>query len=432
MSSYAIRQAGWLIAALCLVSGAFAQDKLSLDDALAMAKDRNGSVRSAYLDYQASKAAVVRAQSAFYPTLTPQASREWGQSETFTGLGHGAFDTSGTSFFVDANWQLWDNGTRKLAVSQAKFSAEGSSYSAYQTLRNTLFDVQSKYYDALRSQKLLEVQDRSVERAKESLDETEARTKPPIEDLPRKDVYQARADYANALVSRLAAKNQVTTSAANLKAVLGFTEAKLPTLEQPDGAATFPEDLTLEDAIAEGMKNRPDLLALRMRESGQEASLSSTKLDAGINYSLDATYRRTFAEDPAQRTALVLSASIPLYDGERSKENIRIQRLNLESIQASLSQSELNAKAEIESAYLELSQNLERLDAAKTALEAAKVNYDLTQEAFTKYRAATLVERLTAQVTLTTAESNLVQATYDTLISEVRLQLATGRPLAGE
>ena len=137
-------------------------------------------------------------------------------------------------------------------------------------------------------------------------------------------------------------------------------------------------------------------------------------------------------EDAFQSSALVFSASIPLYDGARSKENVRIQELTLESIRSSLLQQELDAKAEIESAYLEFSQNLMRLEAAKVAYEAAKINYDLTQEAYSQYRAATLVERLTAQVTLTTAESNLVEATYDTLISEVRLKIAMGRPLAGE
>ena len=46
--------------------------------------------------------------------------------------------------------------------------------------------------------------------------------------------------------------------------------------------------------------------------------------------------------------------------------------------------------------------------------------------------ASELIELLTAQVSLVTAESNYVEARYDTLISRVRLKLATGRPLPGE
>ena len=419
---------------LALGSGAAiqAQEALTLEDALIIARENNGNVRAAFLDYEASKASVKTASAAFLPTVTPRFSREWSNTETFTGAGRGSFDSSNTSLALDANWQILDNGFRGLNVRRTEFSAEATELDALQTLRNTLFNVQSRFYDALRSQTLLDVEQRNVDRAKAILDETEARTAPPIEDLPRKDVYQARADYQNAIVSRLSAQNRVSTSEANLKAVLAWEGNQLPELTPPAGPAQFPQDLTLEDAVAEGLENRPNLIAFRKRESAQSLNLDLAKLDAGVQYSLDANFTRAFADDPFRRTALVFSASFPLYDGERTKENTRIQELNLESLRTSLAQAELDAKAEIESAYLELSQNLERLAAAKVALEAAQINYDLTQEAYSQYRAATLVERLTAQVTLTTAESNLVEATYDTLISEARLRLVTGRSLPGE
>lgn len=411
---------------------AFGQDTLTLEEALRMARENNGSVRSAYLNYEASRASVSVANSAFLPTVTPQFSRQWGETNQYTGFGRGNFDTTGSSAFVNVNWQLWDNGTRRLNLRQASLNADSQELTALQTLRSTLFDVERKFYDALRTQKLLEVQDRNVERAKAILDETEARTKPPIEDLPRKDVFQARADFQNALVSQLAAQNRVSTSTANLKAVVALDARELPSLEEPAQNPQFPDQLTLEQAIAEGLTNRPDLVAQRKREESQVLQVKSTKLRGNVQYSLDANYRRGFLEDSFQQTQLVLSASLPLYDGARTRENTRIEELNLQAIRANIGQAELDVEAEIESAYLQLSQNLKRLEAAKVALEAAKVNYDLTQEAYSKYRAATLVERLTAQVTLTTAESNLVEATYDTLISEAQLSLALGRSMAGE
>lgn len=410
----------------------FAEESLTLNDALVMARMKNGAVRSAFLDYEASRLGVKTASSLFLPTVTPQFSRQWGRSETYTGFGSGSFDTTQTSAFVDVNWQLWDNGGRKLGVKRAEYSAESSELVALQTLRSTLFSVHSRFLDALRSQNLLEVQERNIERAKAILDETEARTKPPIEDLPRKDVYQARADYQNAIVNRLSALNRVTTSESNLKAILGWDSQGFPDLVEPTDLAVFPEELTLEMAIERGLQNRPDLNASRKRELAQMAVLQTTKLQGGVQYSVDANYRRGMLEDAFQNSSLVFSASIPLYDGARSKENIRIQELTLESLRSSLAQQELDVKAEIESTYLEFSQNLARLEAAKAAYEAAKINYDLTQEAYSQYRAATLVERLTAQVTLTTAESNLVEATYDTLISEVKLKLALGESLEGE
>lgn len=421
----------WVMA-MGFATSSWGQEALTLEEALRLARENNGTVRAAYLDYEASQAAVKVAGSAFLPTLTPSLTREWSETETFTGFNRGVFDGTSTSFLLDANWQLLDNGTRRLNLQRARFNAEGTELNALSTLRTTLFNVQSVYYDALRAQKLMEVQARNVERAKAILDETERRTQPPIEDLPRKDVFQARADYQNALVNELAARNRVSTTEANLKAILAWRQPELPELTEPEAVAEVPGDISLDTAMTEGLANRPDLLAFRKREEAQLATLRATRLDGGVQFSVDANFRRAFAEDPFQRTALVFSASVPLYDGHRTRENTRIEELNLESLRTSLSQAELDARAEIESAYLELSQNLQRLEAAQVALEAARVNYDLTQEAYSQYRAATLVERLTAQVTLTTAESNLVEATYDTLISEARLRLATGRPLPGQ
>lgn len=431
MSRIAAKGSLVLIGAVLMVP-VWAQESLSLDSALEMAKSKNGDVRAAYLNLEAAKKGEVSAYSAFLPTVTPSLSREWSRNETFTGPGRGGRDTSFSSALIDANWQLLDNGSRGLSLRRARANADATGFSALQTLRNTLFTVHTRFFESLRTTKLLEVQAENVNRAKAILDETEVRTKPPVEDLPRKDLFQARADYQNALVSQLTAKNRVTTANANLKAILGWEDSKLPELvdvEDVEGGSLVSD---LETAVREGLENRPDLLASRRRIYSQEANVEAAKLDGGVRYSVDANFRRGFAEDPFQRTALVLSASVPLYDGQRTRANVAAERASLEALREGLTQQERDVAAEIEAAYLEVSQNMERLDAAKLAKEAAQVNYDLTQEAYSKFRAATLLERLTAQLTLTTAESNLVEARYDLLISKIRLDLAMGRTLPGE
>ena len=93
--------------------------------------------------------------------------------------------------------------------------------------------------------------------------------------------------------------------------------------------------------------------------------------------------------------------------------------------------TERDVRAEIESSYKAFKQNFDRLEASKLAREAAQLNFDAAEGAY-KAGAGTVLDQLTAQVSLATAESNYIQAYYDLLISEVRLKQVVGQPLPGE
>lgn len=407
-----------------------AQSSLSLEDALKTAKQRNGTVRAAMLDYEAAKANVKASRSAFLPTVTPSASQQFGRNETFTGF-RTKQNIDDLSTQLEVSWRLLDSGSRGLTLKQSEFSKESAALTSLQTLRRTLFAVHSSFYEALRRQELLRVQNEQVNRAKVILDQTKFRASDAVGDAPRKDVKQAEADYLNSQVSQLTASNRIQTAYADLKAVLGWGFEELPSLVNPDGFALKELDFTLDGAIKEGLANRADLQAESKRVEISKVNLKQTSLSGNLQYSVDASYRRSFSEIVSDRSLLSFNVSYPLYDGFRSKEQVRAAKLGVESAQAAYLQSERAARAEIESAYKEYTQNSLRLQAAEKALEAAKENYRAAVES-QKEGAAGILEVLTAQVTLTTSESNLVEAKYDAVLSDVRLRLAMGRAMPGE
>jgi outer membrane protein len=179
------------------------------------------------------------------------------------------------------------------------------------------------------------------------------------------------------------------------------------------------------------MANRPDLIAQQKRIESAKADLKLAKIAAGVTWSVDANADKIFAPDVSDSSLITLSATIPLFDGYRSREAIRVRQIGYEIQQVNLEQDQRNARSEIESAYKEFELNRETLIASKSALEAAKKNFDAAQES-QKLGAGDLIEVLTAQVSLATAESNYVQSLYDLLTSEVNLRLVIGRSLPGE
>lgn len=419
-----------LAAGILAASPLWAQANLTLTEALKTAKQRNGTVRAALLDYEAAKANVKANKASFLPTVTPSATQDFGRNQTFTGF-RTRQNVDDLTSQIDVAWRLFDSGSRGLTLRSSEISRESTALTSLQTLRQTLFDVHNRYYEALRRQELLRVQNDQVNRAKLILDQTKFRASDEIGDAPKKDIKQAEADFLNSQVSQLTAQNRIQTAQADLKAVLGWGYEELPSLENPQDYSLKALDFSLEDAIKEGLTNRADLQAQSKRVDIEKIQVKQAGLDGTLRYTVDATYRRSFSEQVSDRSLLSFNVSYPLYDGFRSKEQVRAAKLGVEAAEATYLQAQRQARAEIESAFKEYTQNALRLQAAQLALEAARENYRAAVES-QKEGAAGILEVLTAQVTLTTSESNLVEARYDAILSDVRLRLAMGRAMPGE
>lgn len=415
-----------------VLSGAcltFAQE-LTLEQALDLARQNNGTVQAAFLNYEASRAAARSTLSSFYPTVTPSFRYDVTRTDTYTGLNRGLFNDNTSTSGVTFDWRLLDSGVRQANYRRSALNRDAAEYDALQTLRTTLFGVHSAFYEALRAEETLRVRSTQLERATEI--EKQTKEFAITGAGPEKDILQATADKLNARASELFARNAVSTAQANLKATIGVPQSReLDALARPEERAIVMVDYTLEQAVRDGLANRPDLAAQRLGVDAQRQSVRLAQIDRGFTWAVDVEHSRAFSPDGFDHSALVFSVSIPLYDGGRTSENLRASRLSLQADRAFLAQAERDAIAEIESAYKEFSQNLERLEASSAALEAARLNYKAAFES-RQEGAGELIEVLTAQVSLTTAESNYIEAYYDTLISQVRLLLVTGQPVPGE
>lgn len=409
-----------------------AQDALTLDEALRLARLNNGDIRAAAFDVRAANSRVKQARSAFYPTVTPFAQYSNRRTVTDLGTGNQTATDDGFTTGVDARWNLLDSGQKEFSLLGSRRSEEAIKFDATQLLRRTLFQVHQQYYEALRAQELLRVAQSQVDRTQKIYDQAEFGARPEIGSVAKKDVYQARADLLNAKVELLRVKNLTSNTISTLKATIGWDQSReLPVLakvaEPTEFAATGPK----EKVVADGLRDRADLQASRRRIESQYYSVKRADRDAGFSFDLDLNYSRNFSPNQNDDRNLTLLVSYPLFDGGRLREQAREQKLVYQAAQESLVQTERIAQAEIESAYSEYVQNIERVNASKQALEAAHVNYNAAIAA-QREGANDVIEVLTAQVSLVTAESNFIEATYDYYVAEVNLRLVSGRSIPGE
>lgn len=404
---------------------------LKLGDALNLAKERNGVVKSAYLQIIAADSRLKQARADFWPTLKPTFRIDATASEQLTGAPNGSRRVSSTDdlFNIDAEWTLFDAGQRNWTFASRRYLYQAVRFDALQTLRETLFSVYKGYYEVLRTTSLLTVQRQQLARAQEILKQTQERINVKLE--AAKNEKQALADVANAEVSVIGVQARRFTAIADLKALIDWREGDLPPLEDITIEILPALEYDLNEATKKAIANRADLIADRNSLEATRTEVKIAEINAGITWSIGTTARRSFSPDVLNRAGLSLQATVPLFDGERSREEIRSRRATYEAQSERLRQSERDVASDVESQYRNYEQSMLRLIAARRALEAAQVNYDAVSEA-RQLGAANLIDVITAQTSLVIAQSNSVEAQYDGLISIVALKLAIGDPLPGE
>jgi len=413
------------LTALSLVS-LDAQSSLTVEQAIDLALQNNGTVRSALEERTGARARLEASRASLFPTIDLSA------SSTTTRIEQGGLTDESTQrqSALSVDWLLLDNGQRDLRLRQASRSADLASQSARETVRRVIFGTARAYYDVLRREELLQVADAQVERARTLLEVAKAQAE--VGTAPAKDVLQAEADLANALVQQIQARNALRLAQSELKRLIGWEPTRpLPELVKIETPQELPPVADLNTLWARARTQRPDL-----RNAELSAQVSRLGVDIARNNSLLQVQvsLRGFREfDPTTRTqgSLQLLASYPLFDGGLTRANLRQAEADFRSAQFRLLQTERDAYAEVESAFLSYSESGERLQAARLALNAAQRNFEAARDSFQE-GVGTIVEVLTAQLALVTAQTNFVQAVYDSVIAELQLKLAVGDPLPKE
>ena len=429
------------LAFICVAGAGFlafahSQEPLTIEAALALGKQRNGTIQAALRDIDAAKARLAQSRAAFLPTLNLSLGYSDQRNDNFRVPSNDPFrsvKTAGTSASVEGEITLIDTGERALGVRSSSYALEVQRASSLQVLRNTLVDVYVRFVDALRAQELQKASQAEVARADDVLKQAEAQAK--VGEIAEKDVLQPRADALNARTGLLAAQNDTTRSLAELKAGIGWEYGQpLPALA-PLGQMPSEEGAPdVQGIVKEGLERRVDLQAQRKRVEQFAVAVKQAKLAYGptLNGGYSFTRQGGSLSDSFNGVFSVF-VSYPLFDGNRRKQEIRIAEANLAATKADLVQAERDAAAEIEALVYENSLDVQRIAAANLALEAARVNYDKVFRAKQLgAEGADVVALSTAQVSLVIAETNAIQAAYDYAIARVRLRLATGLPVPGE
>jgi outer membrane protein len=421
---------------------AAAGQPLTLGEAQLLALQHNPGLKAAGMTVETAEAEVAKARARFLPKLNFGETYNYSNNPTqvfmnklnqrvFTAQDFELNNLNYPKAFGDfrtgltMSQPLFQAGEAYLGYKQAKLGREMASALVLSARQQLLFRVTQVYYGLQLAQKNLAVVKEAHKTAAEHLKIAETRFK--AGSVVRADVLSAQVHLAKLTQEEMTAASRVQIARSALGTVLGLPEAGSRDLAPPPKEpAPLPKQLADLQKIAR--EKRPDLkrLTLAARTAQEEVSKSNLnylpRLHVVAQYDVD--QRRLFGSNADSYTVMAL-LNFNLFNGLTDLAKVRESRA--QEVQARDLKKELEDRIrhQVTEAILNLKTAHERLRVARAAVAQAKEGLRLIRLRY-ETGLTILLDLLSAEDALKSAELSQVGALFDTYLAQAGLELSLG------
>ena len=339
---------------------------------------------------------------------------------------------SPSSFDVDLSQPL--GYTKTLNLKQSKNKLDIAKLSLYSTTQEVLFKASKAYYTVLKDYFLLDVSKRNEENLVKKLEATEKRFE--FKDVTKTDVFQAKARLAEATSKRIEAENNLEISISDFKSVVGreprvdwFDSDKTQIVDSnPKDWTKFGElpliPSSLEESIQTGLEKNPDFRKLQIQLKNSKLDIKKNNLNFAPEFSVSGSVGRDLDSsrtvDRKDTYSVTAKVSVPIFNKGHNILNLEKSKDSAITIIKSIETKKLDLTFQIKSSWKKIESTRSSIESLEISVESNVMAVDgVTKEAGVGTR--TTLEILDAQKDLTQAESNLVNAQYQLIISSFEL-----------
>jgi outer membrane protein TolC len=325
------------------------------------------------------------------------------------------FNFNSTNFSMSQ--LLFDFGRTLDSIRSAIASVEASTADLETTRQTVIFNTKQAYYSVLASQRLLQVADETVRQNQKHLEEAQARFDVGL--APRFDVTQALVQLSTAQLNQVTARNNVALARETLRTAMGVTGPFLVTLVDTleRGALTVND----ESLVAQAYARRPELRSIQAQQRATAEQVSALRKQYLPSVSGNAQYNWTGREYPLQQGWLWgVTLTFPLFDDFLTVGQVGEEQANLRGLQAQEDNLRQQIALEVRQSLLNLRQAEESIGVSEQTVVQAQENLAIAEG---RYAAGVgnIIELTDAQVSLTSAQANNIQAltTYKTAVAQL-------------
>ncbi len=421
---------------------ASAQPKsLTLEQARQIALERNLNVAQAQNNVEAAQASVMAATGDYLPTLS--ASGGWTRNQTEGPLPVGGvlipntktvFNNFSTS--LNLNYTVFNGFAREGNYTRSSANAIATEHRAARTRQSIVFQVEAAYLNVLRNEQLVKVSEENLKRDQRQLERITESNR--VGALSRADVYRQQSQVAADELSLITAQNNYNKAKADLLALIGLDVNDDYTIADPSISSEItPSELessaeqysNFQELARRALEKRPDYLGasetVRSADGGISAARSgyfpSVSAFAGYGFSNRVLSRLT--ENKSLNWGLNLRWT--LFDGFATNEALQAAYVEKKNAELSLQQTERNINVEVKKALLDLEAARKAYEVSQKGLLSAIEDRKIAEERY-NLGAGTLLDLLTANAGLVSAQANKVNAVYDFIIAKRNVEYVVG------
>ena len=390
---------------------------LSMDLAIEMALKNNYDIKIAEKSEEKAYAALESAKSQQSPSVSAS-------------VGLGVSDLNDTGFSrtnnnnIRLSMPLYTGGKNELTIEKAKDSITASELSLSRTKENTILDTITAYYAILEAKKVVAVDQESVENYQEHLNNVKNLYQ--AGSTPKVDLLRSEVELVNAQQALIKSENTYDIAISKLRNIIKI-DGDEP-LEFVDDVAYHTVDKELADCLVEAQVNRVDLkkYQVAIEQAKKDIEIAKGDKKPSVSFSVGTGWNKQVlpSNDNHSLTAAV-EANWNLFDGNITSAKIKDAELSLQQAELEYHKQADAIDLEVRQAYLNMKEAEKRFHTTEVAVSKAEEDYYIAKEKY-KAGAGVMLDIIDAQLALTTAKTNYIQAQYDYATYRATLENAMG------
>lgn len=411
--------------------------KISLDEAVAMAQQNSPLAIQAEGTERSSKAARVAAIGAILPSATLNA----GRGIPFGGGGATRINQNGEQVAIAAaptnstglslSMMLFDGGQRLYDLRTSKDNILAAQANFVAVKYNVALQVKQQYYAVLAAIESEDAADLQMAEAQEQFKSSVAKVRAGV--ATRSDSLRGVVQIGNAQLALITAQTNKEAADAALTRLVG---SEVPVTADPasiqENMAALPDSAELA-ALA---KRGPAVAVAQATVDAAEESRKASK--ATYLPSLSANYSRTGSGTDsgfglgdgafAYSGRLTFSLSYPVFNNFLREQQVVVAKVAEVNAQAGLRDTQLAAQQSLTQNIGALRGASQRVAVQVASVAAAEEDVRVQQQRY-NIGDSVLLDLITSQAALATAEQALIQARYDYRIARAQLEALIGQDL---
>jgi outer membrane protein len=412
----------------------FAQEKLSLEEAIAVALKNNYDIKLVNNDVQIAKNNVNPGNAGMLPRLdgsfTDGGSKQNitrtqsnGNQQTLDGVRN-----TSMSYGAALGWTIFDGLQMFTNYERLKELQKLGEVNAKATILTTVSDVISAYYTVLKEQQLVTARDSALDISQLRL--RIANNKLTIGRGSKLDVLAAKVDYNTDTSAYLQEINLLKTAKTTLNQVMARDLNIDFTVDNRIDIDAALDYTTLSGQMAQ---LNPDLQNAFINKKIAELNLKQIKgqrypvvaVNSGYEFQKSASPTGFNTQQRANGFTYGITASLNVFNGFLQRQNERNAKISINSSELSFEKTKQDINAQLLSTYQSYSTNLDLLKIEKSNVDIARQNLDITLE---KYRLGSIspLELREAQKNSIDAITRYLEAQYQAKLTEISLKEISG------